>query len=55
MSGVKIFYDNKGNAESAQLDYPEYEALVSMAKENVDLRRALRKIQDLIGVFTDPS
>jgi hypothetical protein len=51
MESVKVFYDNKGKEESVQLQYDEYQQLVKLAKDSVEQKKTLGKINDLVRVF----
>ena len=51
MDSVKVYYDNKGKEEFVQLQYEEYQQLVKLAKDSVEQKKTLSKINDLIRVF----
>jgi signal transduction histidine kinase len=51
MDAVKIFYDSKGAPEFVQVSHEEYERIVKLAKDSMEQKKTLAKINDLIRVF----
>ena len=51
MEDVKIFYDQKGNPEFVQVSYKDYQQMIEHAKETVELKKTINKVNDLIRVF----
>jgi hypothetical protein len=51
MDDIKVFYDNKGQPEYIQMPHGEYEKMVEYAKECIELKEMLGKVNDLIRVF----
>lgn len=51
MEEVKIFYDSKGKPDSVNLPYAEYQQMVQLAKDSMELKKTMSKVNDLIRVF----
>lgn len=51
MDEVKVFYDSKGKAEFVQLPYEEYQKMIQLAKDSIEQKKTLSKVNDLVRVF----